>query len=499
MSIAFKVDKRLVKLYMPISVLRSFRREKSIIRGSQIVGTILNYNFIHHYINKTSYETLKLCDGEHSLSDIINNILGKYTGPRHKIIADIINFIKIGLDNGFISFDKNLKNFHQPLVDESSLSSEYLDEYLYSPITVYFEVTYACNLRCIHCYASAGKPLENELSFNEISKLIDELVAMKVFYVALGGGEPLLREDIVKIVNSMVSKGIHVSLATNGTLFDWDIAEELWDRGLRDVQFSLDGATADVHDKIRGVKGSFEKVIRAIKIAKTIGYNVTIKPVVQRRNWQHIPKIMELVAELGVDGYNVSRTIPYGRARENFKDIFLPYENYSNIVKAMEQLYSSKISGSLRINYEPIIDIGRERSIAPKDVKVGCPAGFTSVHICPDGTVKPCSYFPDKFNCGNIRESSLQEVWLYSPILQILRSLRLSDLKEPCRSCKLPCSGRCRGAATALFEDIYAPDPLCPIVEGGLNLEKLEELSKLEHGLNAYHILCRRFECQESC
>ena len=83
----------------------------------------------------------------------------------------------------------------------------------------------------------------------------------------------------------------------------------------------------------------------------------------------------------------------------------------------------------------------------------------------PSGLVKPCFWFPDEFNCGDVREIDLLETWLNCELLNKFRKLRKRMLKEPCRSCSIKCVGGCRGVAAAVFGDILAPQPLCPLVE----------------------------------
>jgi len=450
------------------SLFLNFRKENTLFGNMLVVASGKDLNGKEWFFNETAYEILRLCNGDKGLKDVVEELSSFYSGSRVEIASDVRNFILNGVKNGYITFNNGKSKTVENLIslDNRKLPSQPIESFLYSPLLVLFEITYACNLRCKHCYASAGKPMKDELNIDEIKKLANELGQMRVFDVAIGGGEPLLREDLPEVIRAFIQSNVEPVLVTNGTLFNEEIAEELWKSGLRKVQFSLDGASPEIHDSIRGVKGSFEKTVKAIEIAKSIGYSVAIKTIAQKENLNQLQDVAKLAYELAIDVLTINRAVPYGRAKENLEETFLPYKIYE---ESIQKLRKSKIS--LKTDARPLV-----QGASAKNRFATCMAGTVAIHICPNGDVKPCSYFPDSYVCGNIRERNLQDIWLNSEILKKLRSIHFNKLWEPCKSCNVMCNGGCRAAALSFFGDIYAPDPLCPIVQNKmLELQKATE------------------------
>src|SRR5687768_11504324 len=150
-----------------------------------------------------------------------------------------------------------------------------------APICLTWELTYACNLACVHCLSSSGRRDPRELSFEECCAVIDELERMQVFYVNIGGGEPTVRKDFWEIVEYATAHHVGVKFSTNGSRIDAERAE--WLRGSEyvDVQISLDGATAEVNDRVRGV-GSYATAMRALELLA--GTDAKLSVVVTREN-----------------------------------------------------------------------------------------------------------------------------------------------------------------------------------------------------------------------
>ena len=135
---------------------------------------------------------------------------------------------------------------------------------LRAPVNLTWEITLNCNLRCAHCLSDSGMTAADELSERECLKLVDELTALKVFQVNIGGGEPFMRNDFVDLLNYAHAKGLVTCVSTNGTMVDHSLAKRLSALKLLYLQVSLDGATADVNDAIRG-KGTYQKILYAME------------------------------------------------------------------------------------------------------------------------------------------------------------------------------------------------------------------------------------------
>ena len=155
-----------------------------------------------------------------------------------------------------------------------------------------WEVTRSCNLNCVHCRAAAERgPYPGELSREEALALIDEIAAFSRPVVILTGGEPLLREDIYELASYGTQKGLRMVMAPNGTLLDAEKAARLKASGIQRVSISLDGATAESHDRFRQVEGAFSGALRGIEFLKQAGLEFQINTTVSRKNSQELPKL----------------------------------------------------------------------------------------------------------------------------------------------------------------------------------------------------------------
>ena len=140
-----------------------------------------------------------------------------------------------------------------------------------APICLTWELTYACNLECVHCLSSSGQRDERELSTAQAKAVLDELRDLQVFYINIGGGEPMVRRDFFEIVEHSVSNGIGVKFSTNGAFIDEKNAQRLASMDYLDIQISLDGADAATNDAVRGV-GSYATARRAMDNLKAAGF-----------------------------------------------------------------------------------------------------------------------------------------------------------------------------------------------------------------------------------
>lgn len=170
-----------------------------------------------------------------------------------------------------------------------------------APFQVVWDVTYECNLNCQHCYAQAGRISEDEISHEQALGVVDKLAAMGIPALAISGGEPLVRSDILDITRRAANKGMYVSIATNGTLITREKAKQMKDAGVSYLQISIDGADAETHDAFRGIPGAFDRTIKGVKNALAEGFFVSIATTVVKKNVDQVPKIIDLCDQLGVD------------------------------------------------------------------------------------------------------------------------------------------------------------------------------------------------------
>ncbi len=345
-----------------------------------------------------------------------------------------------------------------------------------APFQVVWDFTYACNLKCKHCYASAGVPLADELSTEEALALVDKLAKWGVTILAFSGGEPLVRRDFYQVARRAAVHGMYVAVATNGTLITKEVAKRLKEAGVQYLQISLDGATPETHDRFRGIPGVFEKTIEGIKNAVAEGFFVNIATTATKENYKEIPDIIDLCEELGVNWFMMYNFVPTGRGRFIVENDLTPEEreellkllwNKLKSVKKLNVLSTAPQFARVAIESEACAQIIPthfynphlpDRLQALSDFIGGCGAGRFYIAIRPNGDIEPCVFFPLKV--GNVREDDLETLWRTSKVFEELRNRDL--LKPHCGICeyRYKCGG-CRARAYGYFNDYLAPDPGC--------------------------------------
>ena len=347
-----------------------------------------------------------------------------------------------------------------------------------APYQIVWDVTYACNLHCKHCYATAGKPWKDELTTEEAKRAIDIFDRAGVTIIAFSGGEPLVRPDIMELARYATDKGIYVAMATNGTLITKEKAKEMKEAGVQFVQISLDGIDAKTHDEFRGMKGAFDKTVQGIKNAVAEGFFVEISTTVTRYNYKQLPDIIQFGEDLGANWFMAYNFIPTGRGKEIFEMDLSPGERE----EALKMLWGELRKGR-KINVLSTApqfarvalqhEEGESQKIVPThfynpklagqlvdlaEFIGGCGAGRFYVSMRANGDLQPCVFFPLKV--GNILEDDFEELWKKN---EVLSNLRNKDILEGfCGKCdyRYYCGG-CRARAYAYTGDYLAPDPGC--------------------------------------
>ena len=311
-------------------------------------------------------------------------------------------------------------------------------KYLSAPIFVWWDVTYACNLRCRQCYSAAGKPHPNELTTSEAKTLIRELADMKVFYIYFLGGEPLMRRDIFELAEYAGECGISAMMSTNGWFVTKEIAHRLEKVGFMHIRVSLDGAVAETHDTIRGVGGSFERAIKAVQTLKETSIpRIGISPTVLADNVKEIPELIELAVNLEVDEMQLVQLCRRGRGSKVKPASIAQLMDLRKIFVE----YKAKLAGKLNLTATEGISIEGYAINSPISSLPdfwGCPAGRTCLAIEAEGTIQPCILY--KKSAGNIRKDQVRKIWHNSPLFKKMRT----PARE-CLGCAFVtiCSGEC--------------------------------------------------------
>ena len=347
-----------------------------------------------------------------------------------------------------------------------------------APFLVVWDITYACNLKCKHCYANAGKALKDELTTEEAKQVIDKLDHASVPIIAFSGGEPLVRKDIFELTKYAHDKGIYVAVATNGTLITKNKARKMKEAGIQFTQISLDGASAKTHDSFRGIDGVYEKTIQGIKNCVNEGFFVDIAATATKYNYKEAPKIMDLCEELGVNWLMAYNFVPTGRGKFISENDLSPDEREQVLKDLWEKLKNGgKVSvlstapQFARVALQAEIDLDKKivpthfanPSLSGKLVGLaefigGCGCGRFYCAIRPNGNIEPCVFFP--LTVGNIKEDDFEDLWINNSVLKDLRNKDI--LKGNCGKCdyRYYCGG-CRARAYGYTGDYSAPDPGC--------------------------------------
>jgi len=339
---------------------------------------------------------------------------------------------------------------------------------------VFWNITYKCNLKCIHCYISAGQYDDRyELTTEEARRVAEETVKIGIPLVILSGGEPLVREDFWEIVEPMANKQRpKLSLSTNGTLITRDIAHKLASYGFVYVGISIDSIVPARHDYFRGVKGAFEAAVRGIKNSLEAGIDVGIRTTITKFNVDEVPAILKWAHDNGIRRVSLYILDTVGRgafikdllpSHDQLKklahvliDEARKYADDMEILVVRAQFMGFYIASLLAKNREEFLQY-----IKMLDAQGNC--GRKSISIYPDGEVKPCQFI-DWVSLGNLREQSLSEILRpdnekLKPFINIEKYLR----GERCGKCPFRriCGGGSRGRALALTGDEWGDDPLC--------------------------------------
>ncbi len=336
-----------------------------------------------------------------------------------------------------------------------------------------WEMTAACNLRCVHCHLSAGRRAGGELTTDEGKRLLRDLAGVPEFrMMAFTGGEPLLRPDLFELLAYARALGFANTLATNATLVDDAVARRLRRNGVAIAAVSLDGPDAATHDRVRGVPGSFEAAVRGMRALREAGILLHINITAMEYNMGQMDRLMALVDELGAAILLMYQLVPVGRGQE-IRSAALDLGANERLIRCMARAQAS--SGAI---LEPVagpqywpflLERGGIRGGLPlrfaETVFHGCSAGRGFVYIKPDGEVWPCPFL--EASCGNVRTTPFPEIWADAPIFRDLRE-RETLLSGRCGECRYrTLCGGCRGRVHALTGDYLAEDPSC-FIRGGV-------------------------------
>ncbi len=343
---------------------------------------------------------------------------------------------------------------------------------------LFWESTIQCNLTCAHCRRlEDNEAAPSDLATAQAKTLIEQLAELgrsqpMMPIMVFSGGEPLCRPDLFELIAHAKARGITPALATNGTLIDEAMAERIAASGVARASISLDGSTAEMHDHMRQLEGSFDQAVQGIKYLHKQGVPFQINMTVTQHNRHQLGDIYELALQLGAVAVHPFMLVPVGCGVELAEtDMMTPaqYEESLTVIAELEKRGDMQIKVTCGPHYERV---KREAGLNPSPhahgsvpggpghgaSSRGCLAGMGVIFVGHQGEVFPCGYLP--VLCGNVLETPLKDIWMHS---QDLGQLSDSDaLEGKCGACgfRKVCGG-CRARAYAETQNYLAEEPFC--------------------------------------
>ena len=354
------------------------------------------------------------------------------------------------------------------------------------PIVVW-NCTRKCNLRCVHCYSSAGNQDSPEaLTTREAKSLVGDLADFGVPALLFSGGEPLLREDIFKLADFAAGQGIRTVLSTNGTLVTDEVAQKIRDVGFAEVGISLDGI-GERNDRFRGKKGAYEAALQGIRNCVALGQRVSLRLTITGSTYSEIPAIFELVEREGVERVCFYHLAYVGRASDFSKDD-LPHSETRAVVDLIcertTDLYRRGLPKEiltvdnhadgvylyLRLKKqdptraENVLALLRANGGNNSGIRIGAVDDVGNVHA---------DQFWQHYSFGNVRQRKFGDIWTdtSNPLMRGLKD-RKGLLQGRCAKCHYLdlCNGNLRVRAEAVFGDVWAEDPACYLTDSEIGL-----------------------------
>jgi radical SAM protein with 4Fe4S-binding SPASM domain len=372
------------------------------------------------FLNHTALDILELLNEGKATNEVAEMLARKYDDTPSRVQEIISKYTHVAIEQGYLSLTDT------PLKRNITYSGS---KKCRIPRSVSLEMTYACNLRCKHCYVEAGAKQDGELNTTEMLGLLEKLKAAGIKEINVTGGEPLVRNDIFEILDYSFSN-FKTVLLTNGYGINEGIGQKLSKYRNMLVQLSLDGANAKTHDHLRGIDGSFDRVLNAMELLSKNGLRAVASMTVTSFNLDQIEDVLKIAKENGAIRFRAGPIIPSGRAKElNWNLSREDMSKFKDKIKELHEKYKNEI----------FVDAGD--TILTEDEKEfvqtlkNCGAGYKLVAIAPNGDVRPCAGLPsDVFYQGNICRESAEDVF-GSKMSRFLFDVQ-SPKKDTCTGCE---------------------------------------------------------------
>lgn len=308
------------------------------------------------------------------------------------------------------------------------------------PTEVNFQMTNRCPLRCKMCNIPDNKKEKEELTLDEMRNVIDEVVEWSddEKYVSFVGGEALVRkEETLEMIKYCKEKGLHTTLVTSGVLLDEELCRELVGLDLDRIAFSIDGASADTHNEIRGkdVYGTAIKYLDKILELRDEKPKVDVNTVIMAQNFRELPEIHEMARRKGADEIFYQAVVPdntYRKKMDLYDDeVWIGEEEREELDQAIDELKKLKREHGMINNSRRYLDLVPKYFTEREDFEPGkCLAGYMGLNIDPYGDISICGFGPNI----NVRDGRIEELW---------KSPEFKETRKKIRNCSRPCMMLC--------------------------------------------------------
>jgi radical SAM protein with 4Fe4S-binding SPASM domain len=325
------------------------------------------------------------------------------------------------------------------------------------PIYAVWEITLRCDLACRHCGSRAGRARPEELTTPEALDLVRQMAELGVKEVTLIGGEAYLRDDWTEIVRAVRRHGMQCTMTTGGRGFTAERAAAAKASGVQSVSVSVDGL-GETHDELRGVRGSFDAALAALRNLRAAGVSVAANTQINRRNLGEIEALFDVLASARIRGWQVQLTVAMGRAADHTGLLLEPYQ----VLDVIPRLAALKArADEAGVHLWPGNNIGyfgphegTLRARMPNGHMGSCGAGRSTLGLEANGDVKGCPSLPTAdYVGGNVRDHSLRDIWERAAPLRFTRTRTVDDLWGRCRDCYYAeaCLAGCSWTTHVLF------------------------------------------------
>jgi|GEM_PF-597106 len=405
-----------------LEAIKLKRKEKIVFRQEEDAGILFNpENGRINLLNSTAKFIWLLLDGTYTRHEIIKEILAKFKVEDEKRIEqDFDSFLRVLSEQGFLETELPPK--------VSALTN------------VCFGITSRCNFSCKHCLNRGIPAYQDDLTTEELLKVIDQMKEIGVKSLSLFGGEPLLQPDFKKIVEYINKAGISISLNTNATLVDRPMAKWLKAHKINGAVVSFDGSSSKVMDRIRG-EGAFINCLKGISALVTEGLSVLLSVTLNKINYQDIRNMVLLGKKIGASSIRFNHVFFGGNATCYLKEIYLSPKEEKQAIEAVWQAKEEfgdfiNPSSSYLCQKKKLEEVHKHKPVEDKIIVYPCGAASNKCAIRPDGWVVPCEIIWE-VKAGNLREKSLKEIWYNSEVMQAFRKpleINLDEIPE-CKGC----------------------------------------------------------------